>query len=291
MSAQSPVRQLAAVHDLSGVGRTSLSVVIPILSTMGVKVCSLPTAVLSSHSRYEGFHFTDLTDQMKPIIEHWKQLGIAFDAVYSGFLGSHRQVSIVEEVIDTLCRDQSMVVTDPVLGDNGMLYSSVNKEMVAEMRRLIRKADIITPNLTEAALLLGESYPEETGEVKMKEWLLRLSEAGPGVVVITSVPQTGERKRFSVMAYNRRGNRFWRVPIDYVPADFPGTGDCFTSVLTGAMLQGDSLPVALDRAVNFISYGVRATLGYTYDQNQGIILERILNRLNFPMPVSSYEIL
>lgn len=121
MSAQSPVRQLAAVHDLSGVGRTSLSVVIPILSTMGVKVCSLPTAVLSSHSRYEGFHFTDLTDQMKPIIEHWKQLGIAFDAVYSGFLGSHRQVSIVEEVIDTLCRDQSMVVTDPVLGDNGTL--------------------------------------------------------------------------------------------------------------------------------------------------------------------------
>ena len=291
MSAQSPVRQLAAVHDLSGVGRTSLSVVIPILSTMGVKVCSLPTAVLSSHSRYEGFHFTDLIDQMKPIIEHWKQLGIAFDAVYSGFLGSHRQVSIVEEVIDTLCRDQSMVVTDPVLGDNGMLYSSVNKEMVAEMRRLIRKADIITPNLTEAALLLGESYPEETGEVKMKEWLLRLSEAGPGVVVITSVPQTGECKRFSVMAYNRRENRFWRVPIDYVPADFPGTGDCFTSVLTGAMLQGDSLPVALDRAVNFISYGVRATLGYTYDQNQGIILERILNRLNFPMPVSSYEIL
>ena len=81
------------------------------------------------------------------------------------------------------------------------------------------------------------------------------------------------------------------MPIDYVPADFPGTGDCFTSVLTGAMLQGDSLPVALDRAVNFISYGVRATLGYTYDQNQGIILERILNRLNFPMPVSSYEIL
>jgi pyridoxine kinase len=135
---------------------------------MGVKVCSLPTAVLSSHSRYEGFHFTDLTDQMKPIIEHWKQLGMAFDAVYSGFLGSPRQVSIVEEVIDTLCRDQSMVVTDPVLGDNGMLYSSVNKEMVSEMRRLVRKADIITPNLTEAALLLGEPYPEETGDNKMK---------------------------------------------------------------------------------------------------------------------------
>jgi pyridoxine kinase len=97
-------------------------------------------------------------------------------------------------------------------------------------------------------------------------------------------------KKFSVIAYNKNDSRFWKVPIDYIPADFPGTGDCFTSVLTGALLQGDSLPIALDRAVHFISCGVRSTFGYKYDQNQGILLERILNRLNFPIPTGSYEV-
>jgi pyridoxine kinase len=194
MLSQSPVKQIAAIHDLSGCGRTSLSVVIPILSTMGIKVCPLPTAVLSSHSRFEGYHFTDLTEQMQPIIDHWEK------------------------------------------------------------------------------------------------WILQLSDAGPGIVVVTSVPDKTSGKKFSVIAYNRNGSRFWKVPIDYIPADFPGTGDCFTSVLTGSLMQGDSLPIALDRAVHFISYGVRATYGYNYDPNQGILLERVLNRLNFPMPVSSYEV-
>lgn len=169
MKSQNPVKQIAAIHDLSGFGRTSLSVVIPVLSAMGIKVCPLPTAVLFSHSRYKEFHFADLTEHMQPVIDHWK--------------------------------------------------------------------------------------------------------------------------KFSVIAHNRNGSRFWKVPIDYIPAHFPGTGDCFTSVLTGALLQGDSLPIALDRAVHFISYGVRATFGYRYDQNQGILLERIVNRLSFPMPISSYEII
>jgi len=291
MYTQSPVKQLAAIHDLSGIGRTSLSVVIPILSVMGVKVCPLPTAVLSSHSRYEGYHFTDLTDQMQPVIDHWKKQNVVFDAIYSGFLGSHRQIRIVQGMIDDFYNDNRLVVVDPVLGDNGRMYGPISREMVSEMNLLIGKADIITPNLTEASLLLGRPFPETINETEIKDWMLRLSDMGPGIVAITSVPDKDVNNKFSVMAYSRNGERFWKVPVDYIPADFPGTGDCFTSVLTGALLQGDSLPLALDRAVHFITYGVRATLGYSYDQNQGILLERILNRLNFPIPVSSYEIL
>ncbi|MBN2610543.1 MAG: pyridoxamine kinase [Bacteroidales bacterium] len=290
MPVQIPVKQIAAVHDLSGCGRTSLSVVIPILSTLGIKVCSLPTAVLSSHSRYEGYHFVDLTDHLQPTIDHWKKLGMSFDAIYSGFLGSHRQIQIVSDMIDAFKKDHQLVVVDPVLGDNGITYKTISKEMVAQMKSLVRKADIITPNLTEASLLLDKTYNPCIDEKEIKEQMLQLSDMGPGKVVITSVPDASGANKYSVLAYNKNGNRFWKVPIDYIPADFPGTGDCFTSVLTGALLQGDSLPIALDRAVHFISYGVRATYGYNYNPNEGILLERILNRLNFPMPVSSYEI-
>ncbi|HUT44516.1 MAG TPA: pyridoxamine kinase [Desulfobacterales bacterium] len=291
MLLQPPVKQIAAIHDLSGCGRTSLSVVIPILSAMGIKVCPLPTAVLSSHSRYEGYHFADLTDHMQPVIDHWKKLKVVFDAIYSGFLGSYKQIRIVQGMIDAFTTENQFVVIDPVLGDNGKMYGPINKEMVSEMKSLIQKADIITPNLTEASLLLEKPFHPDIGEEDIKEWMLRLSYMGPGIVVITSVPDKTPGKKFSVIAYNKNGSRFWKVPIDYIPADFPGTGDCFTSVLTGALLQGDSLPIALDRAVHFISYGIRATFGYRYDQNQGILLERVLNRLNFAMPVSSYEII
>ncbi|MDB4583949.1 pyridoxamine kinase [Draconibacterium sp.] len=290
MLSQSPVKQIAAIHDLSGYGRTSLSVVIPILSAMGIKVCPLPTAVLSSHSRFKGYHFTDLTAQMQPIIDHWEKMDVAFDAVYSGFLGSYKQIHIVQRLIDTFSKENQLVVVDPVLGDNGKMYGPFNKKMVSEMKSLIQKANIITPNLTEMFLLLEKPFHPDVSEGEIKEWMLKLSDSGPEIVVVTSVPDKTPGKKFSVIAYNRNGSRFWKVPIDYIPADFPGTGDCFTSVLTGSLMQGDSLPIALDRAVHFISYGVRATYGYNYDPNQGILLERVLNRLNFPMPVSSYEV-
>ncbi|MDD2387384.1 MAG: pyridoxamine kinase [Bacteroidales bacterium] len=290
MQVQSPVKRVAAIHDISGYGRTSLSVVIPILSTMGIKVCSLPTALLSSHSQYDGYHFVDLTDNMSAIIEHWKKLGASFDVIYSGFLGSHKQICIVEDMINEFKTENGFVVIDPVLGDNGKQYSSISNQIVVEMRSLIKKADIITPNLTELFLLLGQDYNIKTEETEIKDMMLKLADAGPEIVVVTSAPDHNPGRQFSVLAYNKNGNRFWKVPIDYIPADFPGTGDCFTSVLTGALMQGDSLPIALDRAVSFISYGVRATFGYKHDAKEGILLEKILDRLNTPMPISSYEV-
>ncbi len=290
MQVQLPVKRVAAIHDISGYGRTSLSVVIPILSTMGIKVCSLPTALLSSHSQYDGYHFVDLTDNMSAIIEHWKTLGASFDVIYSGFLGSHKQICIVEDMINEFKTENGFVVIDPVLGDNGKQYSSISNQIVVEMRSLIKKADIITPNLTELFLLLGQDYNIKTEETEIKDMMLKLADAGPEIVVVTSAPDHNPGREFSVLAYNKNGNRFWKVPIDYIPADFPGTGDCFTSVLTGALMQGDSLPIALDRAVSFISYGVRATFGYKHDAKEGILLEKILDRLNTPMPISSYEV-
>lgn len=286
-----PVKKIAAVHDLSGIGRVSLTSVIPILSSMGVQVCPLPTAVLSSHTQYPDFYKVDLTSHLKPFIEHWKQLQLQFDAIYSGYLASADQVEIVEYLIETFYKEGMLVVIDPVMGDNGTRYASLGIDLVTEMQRLIKKADIITPNMTEAALLLDEEYREEIDTETIKDWLKRLSQKGPETVVITSVPEQPKNKTTSVIAYQSKTNRFWKVSCHYLPANYPGTGDSFTSVLTGALLQGDSLPIALDRAVQFISFGVRTTFGHSYDTREGIILERILKNLDNPVVMGSYELM
>ncbi len=288
---KNPVKRVAAIHDLSGFGRASLTVVIPILSTMGIQVCPLPTAVLSTHSKFKNYHFVDLTDQMDDYIRHWKELGLRFDAIYSGFLGSHRQITTVMDFMRHFSQEDQLIVVDPVLGDDGSLYGPLSTDMVREMQSLIKMADVITPNLTEASLLLDKTYTSHLSLPEIKDWIGQLAERGPRIVIVTGIHENEERSKTSVIAYNKRDNRFWKVICEYLPASYPGTGDSFTSVIVGSLLQGDSLPIALDRAVQFISLGVRATFGYSYDTNEGILLERILSNLRSSVQISSYEIL
>ena len=285
------VKKIAAVHDLCGIGRLSLTVVIPILSSMGFQVCPLPTAVLSNHTQYPDFSFLDLTDEMPKIIAEWKRLGMRFDAIYTGYLGSSRQIRIVSDFIDHFRHPDGLVVVDPVLGDNGRLYTNFDVKMVEEMRHLVAKADVITPNLTEVFYLLDRPYETAHADEEVKEYLRLLSDKGPQVVVITSVPVSGDSHKTSVYAYNRQGDRYWKITCPYLPAHYPGTGDTFTSVITGALMQGDSLPIALDRATQFILQGIRATFGYEYDNREGILLEKVLHNLDMPIQSSSYELI
>lgn len=285
------VKKVAAIHDLSGMGRVSLTVVIPILSSMGFQVCPLPTAILSNHTQYPDFTFLDLTDEMPRIIAEWKRLEVEFDAIYTGYLGSPRQIQIVSDFIRDFRRKDSLTVIDPVLGDNGKLYSNFIESMVVEMQHLVTHADVITPNLTELFYLLDRPYKESNTDQELKEYLRCLSDKGPEVVIITSVPVLDEPHKTSVYAYNRRGNRYWKITCPYLPAHYPGTGDTFTSVITGALLQGDSLPIALDRATQFILQGIRATFGYEYDNREGILLEKVLHNLDMPIQSSSYELI
>lgn len=284
-------KRIVAVHDLSGVGRVSLMAVIPILSTMGIQVCPLPTAVLSNHTQFPEFSFLDLTDEMQRIINKWQQLDIHFDAFYTGYLGSPRQAKIVARFIEDFKRSDDMVVIDPVLGDNGHLYKGMSAEMIGEMRHLISSADLITPNMTELSLLLDIPYSENTSDLALKQHLRTLSDMGPGIVIATSVPVENNPHLTSVYAYNREGNRYWKVTCPYLPAHYPGTGDTFTSVITGSLLQGDSLPVALDRATQFILQGIRATFGYEHSRMEGIMLEKVLHNLDMPIQISSYELI
>ncbi len=284
------VRRIAAVHDLSGVGRTSLMAVIPILSTMGFNVCPLPTAILSNHSQYPDFTFRDLTDEMPAIIDQWEKLGVQFSAIYTGYLGSPRQIKIVCDLIARFRTPDTLVVVDPVLGDNGRLYSKMTEEMVEQMRRLAAVADVLTPNLTEAFALLGRPYRAECSNDELKDLIQGLAAVGPDTVIITGAPVPGRAGLTSVIAQSKSDQRTWKVTCPYLPAHYPGTGDSFTSVITGSLLQGDSLPIALDRAAQFILQGIRATFGYRLDSREGVLLERVLPLLNLPNQASSYEL-
>lgn len=291
MQIQNQSKRIVAVHDLSGVGRVSLMAVIPILSSMGFQVCALPTAVLSTHTQYPSFTFLDLTSEMKRIVSQWKALDFRFDTFYTGYLGSPEQVRIVEDFISDFRRPSDLVVVDPVLGDNGQLYKGFTEDMVLGMRGLIHKADVITPNMTELYLLLGENYRDRMSDGELKQVLRKLSDMGPEIVIVTSVPVIDQPHMTSVYAYNRCGGRYWKVTCPYLPAHYPGTGDAFTSVITGALMQGDSLPIALDRASQFILQGIRATFGYEYNNMDGIMLEKVLHNLDMPNQISSYELL
>lgn len=291
MRLQPNFRRIAAIHDLSGIGRTSLMAVIPILSTMGFNVCPLPTAILSNHSQYPDFSFLDLTEEMPKIIDQWEKLGVNFDAIYTGYMGSPRQIEIVCGFIERFRRDETLVVVDPVLGDNGHLYSKMTQEMVEQMRRLARRADVLTPNLTEAFALLARPYKTDCTTEELKDLIAELSEMGPDTVIITGVPVPGQSGLTSVIARSKSDLRTWKVTCPYLPAHYPGTGDSFTSVITGSLLQGDSLPIALDRAAQFILQGIRSTFGYKMDNRDGILLERVLPNLNTPIQAATYELI
>jgi pyridoxine kinase len=293
---KNPVKQVAAIHDISGFGRASLTEVIPILSVMGIKVCPFPTAVLSSITGYfENSRLIDLTPRLRDYMAHWKELGLSFDAVYSGFLGSSEQIDIVSDFIDDFRVPEQIVVVDPVMADNGVLYETMDERMVGGMRRLVGKADLVTPNFTEACLLLGEAYRETVGLDEMKAWVRRIADMGPNRVIITSVPELpdaapGNARTVTNIAYDKADGRFWRTRNIRIPASYPGTGDIFTSVLLGSLLDGDSLPIAVDRAAGFVELAVRATFGFNLPEREGVLLERVLGSLGQPAVSGAYEI-
>ncbi|MDD6088452.1 MAG: pyridoxamine kinase [Desulfovibrionaceae bacterium] len=279
------VPKVAAIHDISGFGRTSLTVAIPILSSMGIQVCPLPTAVISTHTvEYTQYALKDLTDHMPAFLDHWEHIGLKFDAVYSGFMASPEQMLSVERCIRNCLEEKGLAVVDPVLGDNGILDATMTPEMVEGMKKLIRCANIITPNFTESGFLLGEPYQKDLPLDKLQDRLVRLSDMGPEIVVITGIPDMKHPGNdASVIAYERREHRFWFAPGYRYPVHYPGTGDAFASVLTGGLVQGDSLCIALERAIQFVTLGIRTTFGLGIPSRHGILLERILDSLQLPV--------
>ena len=177
---------------------------------------------------------------------------------------------------------------------DAMVYGTMGKEMVEEMKKLIGKADIITPNFTEVTFLLDKEYKKEISEAEIKEWLIELAAMGPKIVIATSVPDEDSHstdRKTNVVAYDRENDVFWKVSCKYIPASYPGTGDAYTSVVIGSLLQGDSLPIAIERGVQFITQCILASYGFKYPNREGVLLERMLDVLKMPTISSSYELL
>ena len=270
------IPRVAAIQDLSCFGRCSLSVIIPILSKMGIQVCPVPTAVFSTHTGGFGTpQMTDLTGMMHGLMQHWKEVGVKLDCIYSGFLSNVTQIEEVLYFFENFKAEDTLIVVDPVMGDHGKLYKTYNEEMQQKMKYLVAKADVITPNWTEASFLLHKPYSMEAiKEEELKMMLKALADLGPKQIVLKGVPYE-EGQKINVI-YDKQEELFGIIPYEEVPQNYPGTGDCFTSKLIGELLQGETLLEATKQATTFVTLGVKATYEAGTDTREGILLEKLL---------------
>ena len=243
------MKRIISIQDVSCLGKCSLTVALPIISAMGVETTIIPTAVLSTHTMFQGFTFRDLTDDMDPIKDHWKKEGFKFDAIYTGYLGSERQINIVADYFDTFKSEGTVIVMDPAMADNGKLYPGFDNNFAKNMASLCAKADIILPNISEACLMLGEEYPgEDADEETVKALLLKLADLGARYSVITGTVFADGT--FGFTGYDKETKEFFKYGTKKIPWKSHGTGDVFASAATGALMNGfnvyDSLKVAAD---------------------------------------------
>lgn len=269
--------RVAAIHDLSGFGRCSLTVVMPILSAMGVQCCPLPTAFLSTHTGgFTGFTFLDMTEEMPRVAAHWASLDIRFQGIYSGFLGSARQIDTVEAFIRRFRGKDTVVVVDPVMGDDGKIYRTYTPEMCAGMVRLAGAADVITPNPTEASLLLGGTgtLPDGADFRRVTE---ALSRGGCRSVVLTGFSE--RLGRTGALCFDAKTGRMEAVQTTFISHPMHGTGDVFASVLTGGLLRGDDLIPAARRAAEFVRDCAERTVAEGTPVREGVDFEPLLGRL------------
>ena len=268
--------RIAAIHDLSCFGRCSLTIALPVLSAMGCQCCPLPTALLSAHTGFPGNTFLDLTVEMGRIAEHWAAMDLQFDAIYSGFLGSADQVDTVARFFDTFKKSDTAVIVDPVMGDHGTAYRTCTPELCRGMRVLAENADVITPNLTEAALLLDHPY-EEIQRTDAYEVVRRLSLGGRRSVVLTGY--SSEPGQTGTLCFDRDSGESKAVQTPREPQDFSGTGDLFASVLAGGVARGVPLFQAAQAAADFVRDCIARTLAEGLTEQDGVDFEPLLGQL------------
>ena len=273
-------RKVAVVQDMSGFGRCSMTVALPVLAAMGSQCCPVPTAYLSAHTGFSpegGAVFHDMTEQMEGVMGHWTALGVSLDAIYSGFLGSAGQVNHLLKFLSRFRREGTLVLADPVMGDHGRAYRTCTPDLRARMSQLCAQADLITPNLTEAAMLLEEEYRERPDPALIRAWLERLSLGGTRSVVITGV-SAGEGE-IGAASIDRGTGKISVAMTRREEGSFPGTGDLFASVLLGGLLREETLEKAAALAADFVRRAVRRTLDLGTPVLEGVQFEGLLGAL------------
>ena len=252
------MKRVLTIQDISCLGKCSLTIALPVISALGVETVILPTAVLSTHTMFKNFTVKDLSDQLEPITAHWESEGVSFDAVYTGYLGTIEQIDQVRDIFRRFRGENTTVVVDPVMADNGKLYPAFNMDYVKENAKLCGDADIIVPNITEAAFMTGMEYREEYDEGYIKEMLSALNDLGAGISVLTGVSL--QKGKTGVMGYDRKTGKYYVYQNDRVDASYHGTGDLFSSTCVGEMMRGLDWQDAMRIAADYTAHTIRVTL-------------------------------
>ena len=269
--------RVLAIHDISGVGRCSLTVALPVLSAAGIECSVLPTAVLSTHTgEFEGYTFRDLSEDILPMAQHWKSLDLKFDAIYTGYLASSEQVELIKQVITLLADDNTFIVVDPVMADEGELYPGFSEDYPAQMRTLCAQANLIVPNLTEAVLLLGRDYDPNPNPETVKELLRSLCiDIGAQSAVLTgvSLPSHDGSDSLGAASYDPKLSEIFYAGEARASGMYHGSGDLFCSALLAGLLNGRSLEEATKQAVNFTAESIQRTFKAGTETKYGLLFE------------------
>lgn len=276
------MKRVCSIQDISCLGRCSLTVALPVISAMGVECTIVPTAVLSTHTMFQGFTCKDLSDQIRPIADHWEKEGFEFDALYSGYLASGEQAADVCSFFSRFRGKDTLVIVDPAMADNGKLYPAFDAAFPAEMAKVCAVADIVLPNLTEACLLTETPYQDKFSRADVESLLRKLCAMGAKQAVITGVGF--EEGKYGVMSYDPTADCFFTYFSRRLPTSYHGTGDLFASTCVGTMMNGYSLPEALKVAVDYTVECIRITAEAGLEHWYGVEFERaipyLLKRIN-----------
>ena len=271
------INRVLAIHDISGFGKCSLTVALPVISACGIETTVMPTAVLSTHTGgFTGYTWRDLTSDMQPMADHWKSINIGFDAIYSGYLGSFEQIEIVKNIVKDFKEENSFFICDPAMADHGKMYALFDMDFAKKMAELCSMADIIVPNFTEAAFMTGEEYKEGPYTKEYVENMLnKLSALGPKKIVLTGV--YFDIDNLGCACYDNGNIEYIMMPR--LEGVYHGTGDVFASSLCGALMCKKSLKKATEIAAKFTCGCIERTLKYTPDVRYGVAFEGELPKL------------
>lgn len=266
------MKRLVTIQDISCVGKCSLTVALPIISAMGVETAVIPTAVLSTHTMFNNFTFRDLSNDIPKIAKHWKEENINFEAIYTGYLGSIEQIDMLKEFFKEFKTDDNFIFIDPVMGDNGKLYTGFDQKFALEMKGLCKMADIVVPNLTEASYMLEREYKEKYTENEIKDILIELTNLGPKQAILTGV--SFKDNELGVMSYNKETKEYFTYFREKIPVKYHGTGDVFSSTLVGAILNNNSLEKSLKIAVDYVWETILDTYKEKKENAYGVNFEK-----------------
>ncbi len=268
------MKRVASIQDISCLGRCSLTAALPVLSAMAVECAVIPTAVLSTHTEFDGFVCRDLTDHILPVAQHWKSQGIHLDAFYTGYMASPQQAEQICAAYDLLRDADTQLFVDPAMADHGKLYPTFDADFPRSMAKLCRRADLVLPNLTEACLLTGTPYQEHYDEAYIHTLLRQMTELGPRRAVITGVSFAPDR--LGAMSYDRDKDEYFGYFNDRLNIHYSGTGDIFASTTVGGIMRGLSLEESLTLAVDFTLHCLRITCADPTAPRYGVEFERAL---------------